>query len=68
MTPLSSLLEACNVGHMNNGKFHKCIHLFAAKIRSLISIIAEPLMLRWTRGLIPRCARESKYLAVQHSS
>lgn len=36
MTPVSSVLEACNVTHMNN----------------------EPLMLRWTRGLIPRCGRE----------
>lgn len=36
MTPVSSILEACNVTHMNN----------------------EPLMRRWTRGLIPRTVRE----------
>jgi len=36
MTPVSSILEACNAGHSN----------------------PEPLYRRWTRGLIPRGARE----------
>ncbi|KAG5184158.1 hypothetical protein JKP88DRAFT_269771 [Tribonema minus] len=36
MTPVSSVLEACNAGHMND----------------------EPLLRRWTRGLVPRTARE----------
>lgn len=36
MTPISSVLEACNVGHSN----------------------PEPLALRSTRGMLPRCGRE----------
>uniref|UniRef100_A0A7S3UZ77 Cyclic nucleotide-binding domain-containing protein n=1 Tax=Aplanochytrium stocchinoi TaxID=215587 RepID=A0A7S3UZ77_9STRA len=36
MSPISSILEACNVGHKN----------------------PEPLVIRWTRGLMPRCLRE----------
>eukprot|EP00516_Mucochytrium_quahogii_P009939 CAMPEP_0203772830 /NCGR_PEP_ID=MMETSP0099_2-20121227/4283_1 /ASSEMBLY_ACC=CAM_ASM_000209 /TAXON_ID=96639 /ORGANISM=" , Strain NY0313808BC1" /LENGTH=488 /DNA_ID=CAMNT_0050670519 /DNA_START=926 /DNA_END=2388 /DNA_ORIENTATION=+ len=36
MTPISSILEACNAGNTN----------------------PEPLSKRWTRGLVPRCARE----------
>eukprot|EP00638_Chattonella_subsalsa_P006731 CAMPEP_0117745214 /NCGR_PEP_ID=MMETSP0947-20121206/7220_1 /TAXON_ID=44440 /ORGANISM="Chattonella subsalsa, Strain CCMP2191" /LENGTH=374 /DNA_ID=CAMNT_0005562309 /DNA_START=235 /DNA_END=1359 /DNA_ORIENTATION=+ len=36
MTPVSSILEACNADHMNK----------------------EPLWRRWTRGLLPRTARE----------
>lgn len=36
MTPISSILEASNAGHMN----------------------PEPIATRWTRGLLPRCARE----------
>ncbi|KAH9259816.1 hypothetical protein BASA81_002242 [Batrachochytrium salamandrivorans] len=36
MTPISSLLEASNAGHLN----------------------PESLAIRWTRGLVPRCARE----------
>lgn len=36
MSPVSSLLEASNAGHMNK----------------------EPIIMRWTRGLAPRCLRE----------